>query len=288
MELRSALTFAAWKTAGPRTKLEVAEKLVGVLGERYALLPGGGRLPGAPAIVHAPTQTRWRIVPGGSYTMGFSVPEEKAARNLEDPPPLSIEEMRPCHEVSVAPFLMMDLPLSGGVVRKHFSLAETRSRPSLSLGPPDDKMPVYLSRAEAEEVSKALGFAMPAESQWEYACRGGSSSLFFFGDKLPNSKRLAGLVAPEFSDLDLLEPNAFGLYGLFSGEWCSDLFSRSYDSPPVARDVYVVRSGASRFWPWQDAGEWAFCVSAMRMPSTDIGEPFAAVRLVHDLSAVLA
>ncbi len=206
--------------------------------------------------------------------MGLSLAEESAARAICDPPPLSIEEMRPSHKVSIEPFLMMKFPVTKRYVGNYVALKEEGVfRPRFDA--PADRAAVYLSREEVAKLVEKTGFSLPTEAQWEYACRGGTETLFFFGDSLPDEHRLQKLVGPEMA-----ASNPFGLHGLFIGEWCRDLFTPTYDSPPADEETFVIRGGASAFWPWQDCGEWAFCVSAMRMPSRDLGNGLCGARLV--------
>jgi formylglycine-generating enzyme required for sulfatase activity len=79
--------------------------------------------------------------------------------------------------------------------------------------------------------------------------------------------------------------NAFGLHGLFVGEWCLDFFAMSYEpNASLAADgsARVVRGGGAFFWPWQDQ-EWVWCMSAMRCPSTDLPEGKSGFRLIRNL-----
>jgi len=231
---------------------------------------------GLPELVHSSTATEWVLVPECSFTMGLSSIEERAARALVDPPPLNIDEMRPLHSVTTGPFLIMKYPLAWGLVTNLVEIANMDDRPMFD--GPVDLAPAYLSRSEIENVATTLGFSLPTEEQWECACRGGTQTLFFFGDTLPEHEELALLVG---GDVRRARPNPFGLHGLFVGEWCRDRFRSSYTQSEPTKD-FVVRGGGSAFWPWQDA-EWAFCVSAMRLPSSDLIGGLAAGRLVLDL-----
>lgn len=251
-------------------------------------LPAGFELPSRPAktpspgsfalpeLRHDKTGTEWILIPGHSYTMGMSRDEELSARAIEDPPPLNLEEMRPVHSVEVAPFLIMKRPLAGSVVRKHIELEKAGPRPEFA--GPDASRPMYLLRTEIERLQGALGFMLPTEEQWEAACRGGTQTLFFFGDELPDGKELERLVTPE---LDRALANPFGLLGLFVGEWCRDRWRPSYGKAKPTKH-FAARGGASAFWPWQGS-EWSFCVSSMRMPSSDLLNGLSGARFVVEL-----
>ncbi len=276
-------TLEDWCHASPGDRREWAEDVADQLGSRFRLTSFGSaadatRAPLMPGFVHIQTGTEWVLIPRCSFLMGLSEGEERAARALQDPPPLNIEEMRPVHSVHIQPFLVMCNPLTWEQAQRVVRLRDAAERPFFDLGPSG---PAYMTRGEVEEIASTLGLLLPTEAQWECACRGGTRTLFFFGDALPRVKsELAALVD---GDLIRSRPNPFGLRGLFIGEWCRDRFRASYEATS-ASDDFAVRGGGSAFWPWQDA-EWAFCMSAMRMPSRDLSNGMAGARLVLELGS---
>jgi formylglycine-generating enzyme required for sulfatase activity len=88
-------------------------------------------------------------------------------------------------------------------------------------------------------------FAMPTESQWEYACRAGTTTPFHFGSALNGDKanctgRFPYGISTLGKSLDMTsEPgvypaNAWGLYDMHGNvwEWCQD-WSGDYPTNPV-------------------------------------------------------
>jgi formylglycine-generating enzyme required for sulfatase activity len=106
----------------------------------------------------------------------------------------------------------------------------------------------------------ANGYRLPTEAEWEYACRAGTSTAYFFGD---SSSRLGeygwfdenagGRPRPIGKKL----PNAWGLYDMCGNvwEWCNDFYQVDYyqaaprqePKGPEAGKTKVVRGGAWRF-----------------------------------------
>ena len=101
------------------------------------------------------------------------------------------------------------------------------------------------------------GFRLPTEAEWEYACRAGTPTAYFFGDNendlktygwfQDNSDSKAHPVAQK-------KPNPWGLYDMTGGlwEWCNDYYGPKYyqaspaENPrgPDHGEKVVLRGGA--------------------------------------------
>ncbi len=133
-------------------------------------------------------------------------------------------------------------------------------------------------------------YRLPTEAEWEYACRGGSDSLYSNGDepdalatignvadasakaKFANWKTIAGNDGYVFtSPVGRFQPNKYGVFDMTGNvwEWCLDYYDKDYykGSPssdphgPAKATLRVSRGGGWR-------GNGRFCRSASRSRST--------------------
>jgi len=113
-----------------------------------------------------------------------------------------------------------------------------------------DNPAVYVSWDDAVEFCRKLsqqegmGYRLPTEAEWEYACRAGTTTRFSFGDSdLPLGDYAwfdsnADRVGQDYAHpVGQKKPNPWGLYDMHGNvfEWCSDYYHEKYyaDSPTV-------------------------------------------------------
>ncbi|MBN1982979.1 MAG: SUMF1/EgtB/PvdO family nonheme iron enzyme [Chitinivibrionales bacterium] len=104
------------------------------------------------------------------------------------------------------------------------------------------------------------GFRLPTEAQWEYACRGGTATDYYWGNQSSDASPFVWYCentqkgAFKNQSNGLKKPNGWGLYDM-SGklrEWCNDWYDSTYYSrsapvdPPGADTSFnrVVRGGS--------------------------------------------
>jgi formylglycine-generating enzyme required for sulfatase activity len=220
------------------------------------------------------------LIPAGSFYMGS--PSEEKHRNSDEGPVRRAQITKPFYmgkyEVTQAQYKAVM-----GSNPSHFS---------------DGDLPVEsVSWQEAMSFCNKLTtrygscFRLPTEAQWEYACRAGSQSRFYYGDD-PDYAQLAQYAWYDDNSEEMSHrvgqkrPNKFGVYDMHGNVWefCSDWWAVDYEKAasvdptgPTSGTSRVVRGGS-----WY--GAFMYCRSAARERiSPDYQTDFVGFRVVMDL-----
>jgi len=87
-------------------------------------------------------------------------------------------------------------------------------------------------------------YRLPSESEWEYACRAGTTTPFCFGETItPELAHYDKDWDDETIDVGSFPPNAFGLYDLHGNvwEWCADLWHDNYEGAPTEGSAWLEK-----------------------------------------------
>jgi formylglycine-generating enzyme required for sulfatase activity len=122
-------------------------------------------------------------------------------------------------------------------------------------------------------------YRLPTEAEWEYACRAGTKTAYFFGDDPKALKDYAWIDDNAEGDphpVGTKKPNPWGLYDMYGNvdEYCLDLYKKDYyadlpkDKPALQP---VLLPDTKRFGHAVRGGSWADtadrCRSATRRAS---------------------
>ena len=222
--------------------------------------------------LHEQTGMEFVLLPGGTYTMGFDAPIELFKGPAQD-------ELPP-RQVKVAPFLISKHEVTQKVWLKIMGtkLWEQRKGPYTENGP--DYPVVYVKWKEAKKFAEKLGLQLPSEAQWEYACKAGTTSRYYWGAKTDDdyvwcmeNTWYANMRNPQ--PVGQKEPNAFGLYDMMGnvGEWCLDTHQKNYEGAPLndkpwidpenkINRVYRGGSFTNKLHEFYSANRWYFSAKA--------------------------
>ncbi|NCS30369.1 MAG: formylglycine-generating enzyme family protein [Microcystis aeruginosa F13-15] len=222
-------------------------------------------------------------IPGGTFLMG-SPPNEKD----------SFKDERPQHEVTVSNFFMGKYPITQAQWKAIASRTDLKVEKDLDLNPahfkdrPDsDRRPVeQVSWYDAIEFCARLSklkegreYRLPSEAEWEYACRAGTTTPFYFGETITGelanyrasetyAEEAKGEYRQQTTPVGQFPPNAFGLYDMHGNvrEWCADTWHDDYDGAPTDGSAWIENGNDNR--SSLRGGSWGsdpyICRSAIR------------------------
>ena len=217
-------------------------------------------------------------IPDGRFLMGS--PDDEAER---------LEHEGPRHEVTVSPFFMGKYPVTQAQWRQVAALPRINRRlnPNPSNFKGHDHNPVEkVSWEEAVEFCERLSiytsrtYRLPTEAEWEYVCRAGTTTPFYFGETITTDlvnygggkygRGPEGESRGKTTDVGSL-PNAnpFGLYDMHGNvwEWCQDVWHDSYEGAPTDGSGWI--EGGDQDKRTCRGGSWGFnpcyCRSAYRL-----------------------
>jgi formylglycine-generating enzyme required for sulfatase activity len=208
-------------------------------------------------------------ISGGTFLMGS--PENEPDRSNRESPQ---------HEVTVAPFFMGAYPITQRQWRvvADFPQVERELDPAPSrfkrLNRPVERVSWYDAVEFCARLSDFTGhqYRLPSEAEWEYACRGGTTTPFNFGETISselanynaNSAYNGGPIGEyqeKTTSIDYFGiANSFGLTDMHGNvrEWCQDHWHKDYMNAPTDGDAWltidddserVLRGGGWSFEP---------------------------------------
>ncbi|MEH2438451.1 MAG: bifunctional serine/threonine-protein kinase/formylglycine-generating enzyme family protein [Nostoc sp.] len=179
-------------------------------------------------------------IPGGQFLMGSPVGEKQ--RNTNEGPQ---------HPMTIKVFFM-----------GKFTVTQEQYQAVMGINPSyfqGANRPVeQVSWNDAVKFCQKLSlmtnknYRLPSEAEWEYACRAGTTTPFYFGETITteitnyNGGYTYGSAPPgenrqETMDVGSLPANAFGLYEMHGNvwEWCQDKYHNDYRGMPANGSAWV-------------------------------------------------
>ncbi|MFN6513882.1 MAG: SUMF1/EgtB/PvdO family nonheme iron enzyme [Nostoc sp. CreGUA01] len=187
-------------------------------------------------------------IPGGTFMMG-SPPAEEGRRDDEAPQ----------HQVTVPRFFMGKYEITQVQYQ-----AIMGSNPSYFHSNGANRPVEFVSWNDAVEFCQKLSqktkrtYRLPSEAEWEYACRAGTTTPFYFGETIITdlvnyngnytyASAPKGENRKQTTPVGGFLPNAFGLYDMHGNlwEWCQDYYHENYNGAPIDGSAWLTGGDSS-------------------------------------------
>jgi formylglycine-generating enzyme required for sulfatase activity/uncharacterized caspase-like protein len=183
-------------------------------------------------------------IPGGSFMMGS--PASEKGRTQDESPQ---------HQVNVPAFSMGKYVVTQEqyqqIIGKNPSSFKGAKRPVEQVS---WKNAVDFCLKLSQQTGRE--YRLPSEAEWEYACRGGTTTPFHFGETITTelanydgtytyASEPKGKYLQKTTDVDSFTPNAFGLYNMHGNvwEWCQDDLHNDYTDAPTNGSAWESQDG---------------------------------------------
>jgi formylglycine-generating enzyme required for sulfatase activity len=175
-------------------------------------------------------------ITGGEFLMG-SPDSKEGWRNKEGPQ----------HAVQVPGFYIGRYPVTneeyGRFLAEDLKAVEPKYWDRREYNKPRQPV-VGVSWRNAWQYAQWAGLQLPSEAQWEYACRAGTSTLYYSGDSQQDLDRVGWHNENSEERLHLVgqkEPNKFGLYDMHGNvwEWVEDAWHENYKGAPNDGSAWI-------------------------------------------------
>ncbi|NEP30378.1 formylglycine-generating enzyme family protein [Moorena sp. SIO3B2] len=206
-------------------------------------------------------------IPAGSFLMGSPDSEPDAGATHEGPQ----------HQVNVKQFWMGKFPVTqqqwqAVLGDPNKTIKEDSQNPSHFKGA---QLPVEMvSWKDAKKFCTALNaklkgqlkgrkFRLPSEAEWEYACRAGPTTRFYYGDDqsiLGNYAWYNGNSDRQTHPVGQKIPNNWKLYDMIGNvwEWCEDTWHNNYEGAPIDGSAWDDKSDNNNDYRLLRGGSWHY------------------------------
>ncbi|WP_346341716.1 formylglycine-generating enzyme family protein [[Phormidium] sp. ETS-05] len=229
-------------------------------------------------------------IPGNTFTMG--TPDSEPNRQSNEGPQ---------HQVTVPSFYLAKYPITQAQYQAIMGQNPSQfkgSRPASRAGILEQ------CRRILPKTRPKTGFAyrLPSEAEWEYACRAGTTTPFYFGDTITTDlanydgnqtygNGPKGEFRQKTTPVGSFPPNAWGLYDMYGNvwEWCQDVWHDNYNNAPTDGSAWETggnpnirvlrggswnndprdcRSGQRNRYDWvSGSNDYGFRVAVSQLPS---------------------
>jgi formylglycine-generating enzyme required for sulfatase activity/tRNA A-37 threonylcarbamoyl transferase component Bud32 len=183
-------------------------------------------------------------IPGGNLTMGSPLDEVERA----------IDEESPQHQVIIPDFFMGKYEVTQA---QYQAIMGTNPAQFIGANRPVEQITWDEAMEFCHKLSNKTSrtYRLPSEAEWEYACRGGTTTPFYFGKTITSNLanydgnytyagEPKGKYRQETTLVGTFPPNPFGLYDMCGNvyEWCLDNYHQNYQQAPQDGSAWVNKN----------------------------------------------
>jgi formylglycine-generating enzyme required for sulfatase activity len=133
---------------------------------------------------------------------------------------------------------------------------------------------IFLTRLNAQQsanIPAGWVYVLPTESQWEYACRAGTTTAYSWGNVINATRANYKEFEQKTRDVGYYAANPWGFFDMHGNvwEWTADW----YGTYPVGNPVIDPTGAASGSWRVKRGGSWGYDGTSLRSAKRSYGTP---------------
>jgi formylglycine-generating enzyme required for sulfatase activity len=205
-------------------------------------------------------------VPSGTFTMGSPTTETDRQADREDEHNVSLTKgfYLGKYEVTQAQYQAVMTGNTDSLSATPSEWPNNPNRPVEKVSWADAQ--IFLTRLNAQQsanIPAGWAYVLPTESQWEYACRAGTSTVYSWGDDINSSRAnynwdgggTSGNDFKQTRDVGQYAANPWGFFDMHGNvwEWTADWYGATY---PTGNPVVDPTGEASGSFRVRRGGSW--------------------------------
>ena len=154
---------------------------------------------------------------------------------------------KPQHRVKISPFLIGKYPIT----QEQWQAIMSHNPSQFKRGGQYSLLTVswYDAQEFCQQLSQLTGknYRLPTEAEWEYACRAGSETKYYFRNDANKLKEYAWYSYNSNDQTEPVEkkkPNGWGIYNMTGNvwEWCEDDWHENYQGAPTDGKAWIDKN----------------------------------------------